>query len=167
VPETAGYGGRGSYVLLIRLAAGQAIKAGSRPETYFPAGYYAYVGSAMGGFKPRLDRHHRKAKTRHWHIDYLLEKAAISGTALVETAVRAECAIAGALSHHFDTVPGFGASDCRCPSHLFFAADEAKLRDGVRSVLDSLPFDKRVRWLSPRVKETPRAGKKVGTNNTP
>jgi Uri superfamily endonuclease len=154
MPETD-YGGRGSYVLLIRLAAGQAIKAGNLPETYFPGGHYAYVGSAMGGFKPRLNRHHRKDKKRHWHIDYLLERAAIGGAGLVETETRAECTIADALSRRFDSIPGFGASDCRCPSHLFFATDEARLRRAIRSTLDSLPFDKRVRWLSPEVTEAP------------
>ena len=143
-----GYGGRGSYVLLIRLAAGQLVKAGSLPEIYFPGGHYAYVGSAMGGFKPRLDRHHRKDKTRHWHIDYLLERATIGGTVLVETETRAECAIAEALSRRFDGIPGFGASDCGCPSHLFFSTNEAQLRKNIRSILSSLPFDKRVRWLS-------------------
>jgi Uri superfamily endonuclease len=149
------YDGRGSYVLLIRLTAGQSIKAGNLPETYFPGGHYAYVGSAMGGFKPRLNRHHRKDKKRHWHIDYLLERAAIGGVALAENETRAECAIAGALSRRFDSIPGFGASDCRCQSHLFFASDEARLRDAVRSVLSALPCDKKVRWLSPEVTEAP------------
>jgi Uri superfamily endonuclease len=141
--------GKGSYILLISLAEGGTIKAGSLPPSYFPAGSYAYVGSAMGGFKSRLERHLRAEKRRHWHIDYLLERASISGIILCQTEARVECAIARALSGQFEGVPGFGSSDCRCPSHLFRSADGRRMEPAVLAVLNSLPVDKRIRRLRP------------------
>ena len=114
----------GSYVLLIRLREEQTITTGSLGTVYFPEGYYAYVGSAMGGFRARLSRHLKSSKRLHWHIDYLLQKASITGAVLCETKERVECQIAKALSRRFDAIPGFGCSDCRCRSHLFLAPKE-------------------------------------------
>jgi len=117
---------KGSYVLLIQLPEEQTITIGSLKAIRFPHGYYAYVGSAMGGFKSRLRRHLNDNKRLHWHIDYLLRKAFVNSIILCETTDRAECTIAQALSRQFDSIPGFGSSDCKCHSHLFFAADEMK-----------------------------------------
>ncbi len=127
---------KGSYTLLIQLPEEQTITTGRLKATYFPRGYYAYVGSAMGGFKSRLNRHLKSDKKPHWHIDYLLEKASISEIILYETKDRTECAIAQALSGQFESIPGFGSSDCKCRSHLFFAADEMK--SAIIAILNSL-----------------------------
>ena len=135
---------KGSYILLMTLPKGSQIKAGRLADNYFPAGFYAYVGSAMGGFAPRLNHHRKKNKKRHWHIDYLLERAALSDVILCETEVKAECAIAQALSRHFSSIPGFGSSDCKCPSHLFLAANEGQLRSGILATLNKLPVAKRI-----------------------
>ena len=115
---------KGSYVLLIKLTEEQTITIGRRQAQHFPGGYYAYVGSAMSGFKSRISRHLKKDKKLHWHIDYLLQKAVIDNIILCPTDDRAECTIAQALSHQFDAIPGFGASDCKCRSHLFLASDK-------------------------------------------
>jgi len=111
---------KGSYILLIELSEEQIITIGSLKAIYFPGGYYAYVGSAMGGFKPRLSYYLRGNKKPRWHIDYLLEKASIADIILCETEERIECTIAQALKGQFDSIPGFGTSDCKCNSHLFF-----------------------------------------------
>ena len=115
---------KGSYVLLIQLPEAQTINTGSLKAIVYPRGYYAYVGSAMGGFKSRLNRHLKTGKKPRWHIDYLLEKASLCGLILGETEERLECAIARALNRQFMSVPGFGCSDCPCPSHLFMASEE-------------------------------------------
>ena len=133
---------KGSYVLLIQLTKEQAITTGSLKATYFSRGYYAYVGSAMGGFKSRLNRHLKSDKKPHWHIDYLLEKATISEIVLCETKDRTECAITQALSCQFDSIPGFGSSDCKCRSHLFFATD--KMEPTVMATLNSLSLQPRL-----------------------
>ena len=69
---------KGSYILIIALYEGRTIKVGGLQNIHFPRGRYAYVGSAMGGFKPRLSHHSRRDKRPRWHIDYLLQKAHIS-----------------------------------------------------------------------------------------
>ena len=128
---------KGSYILLIQLPEEQTITIGSLKALHFPGGYYAYVGSAMGGFKSRISRHLKSNKKPRWHIDYLLEKASITGIILGETIDRTECAIAQALSRQFDAVPGFGCSDCRCQSHLFFSANESQMKSTIMSTLKS------------------------------
>ncbi|MFC2020901.1 DUF123 domain-containing protein [Chloroflexota bacterium] len=115
---------KGSYVLLIRIPEEQTITIGGLDTIRFPAGDYAYVGSALNGLKSRLNRHLRKDKKLHWHIDYLRQRATICNIIICETEDRVECTIAQALSRQFDFISGFGASDCKCPSHLFFTAEE-------------------------------------------
>ncbi|MBA7661220.1 hypothetical protein ES703_69235 [subsurface metagenome] len=56
---------KGSYVLLIELTGEQTITTGSLKAIYFSRGYYAYVGSAMGGFKSRLNHHLKSNKKPH------------------------------------------------------------------------------------------------------
>ena len=128
---------KGSYILLIKLSEEQTITIGSLKALHFPCGYYAYVGSAMRGFTTRISRHLSSNKKRHWHIDYLLEKASITGIILGETDDRAECTIAQALYHQFDSVPGFGCSDCKCHSHLFFANEESQIKSTIMATLKS------------------------------
>jgi len=127
---------KGSYVLLIKLPEEQIITIGSLKALHFPGGCYAYVGSALNGFKTRIRHHLKSNKKLHWHIDYLLDKASITSVILCETNDRAECTIAQALDHQFDSVPGFGCSDCRCRSHLFFA-DENQMKSTITATLKS------------------------------
>ena len=126
----------GSYVLLIHLDEARMIAAGRRPRQCFPAGYYAYVGSALNGLQARVVRHLRKEKRLHWHIDYLLREARVVAVVTVRSKERKECAIAAALAGRFETVAAFGASDCRCRSHLFY--DKGKMTANVRAALRGL-----------------------------
>jgi len=129
----SGNEGKGSYVLLIELPEEQILAIGSLKVVRFHRGYYAYVGSAMGGFKSRLNRHLKGNKRPHWHIDYLLQKASINNIIVYGTNDRIECAIAQALSHQFDSTSGFGSSDCKCHSHLFFATNGSQMKSKVIS----------------------------------
>ena len=117
---------KGSYVLLITLPEEQEIAINGRQRWFLHRGHYAYIGSAMGGLKPRLRRHLNSRKRLHWHIDYLLQKASINDIIICQSDDRVECTIARTLNSRFDSIPGFGSSDCRCHSHLFFAACEMK-----------------------------------------
>ena len=130
--------GRGSYILLIKLPEEQTITIGRLGALRFTRGYYTYVGSAMGGFTSRLRRHLRHEKKVHWHIDYLLQKASVLDIIAAETEHRLECTIAQALTGQFESVPGFGASDCRCRSHLFFDAEEGRMKSAVETTLGLL-----------------------------
>ena len=135
---------KGSYILLIRLPEALTITTGSRRAWQFPGGYYAYVGSAMGGLESRISRHLTNSKKHHWHIDYLLDKASISGVILCETEARTECTIARALNHQLDSITGFGSSDCRCQSHLFFATNERQMKSTTITALNSLDMSPRL-----------------------
>jgi Uri superfamily endonuclease len=144
---------KGSYILLVTLAQGSTIRAGSLPPSYFPAGSYAYVGSAMGGFEPRLKHHLGAGKKHHWHIDYLLERASIIGVILCQTEARVECTIAQALSRQFEGIPGFGSSDCRCPSHLFLSPDAHRMEQAALEIVNSLAAARRIHRLYPDYSE--------------
>lgn len=123
----------GGYVLLARLAKRRTVKAGRLPALSFSGGYYAYVGSALNGIPARLRRHLNPAKKIRWHIDYLLQKAIVTDIIIGETRDRVECAIAGAIGSRFESIPGFGASDCGCHSHLFFSPEHEELKSVVIS----------------------------------
>ena len=115
---------KGSYVLVLELPEEQAITVGSLGFIDFRSGYYAYVGSALNGLEPRLNRHLRQNKRSRWHIDYLLQKASISAVITCQTDERIECDISRTLGQLYSSVPGFGSSDCRCRSHLYFSTGE-------------------------------------------
>ena len=106
-------------------------------EICFPAGAYAYVGSARRGFKARLSRYLKPIKKHHWHIDYLLRKASLSHIFLAPGRGTIECRMARNLGLRLEAVPGFGSSDCRCPGHLFFAATGEAAQSAVAGALGS------------------------------
>ncbi|HAJ28320.1 MAG TPA: DNA/RNA nuclease SfsA [Syntrophus sp. (in: bacteria)] len=111
---------QGSYLLLITLPAGVTISVGSLGRINFPAGYYLYAGSAKRNLAKRLDRHLRKRKNFHWHIDYLRDVASSCIALPFRTQDDLEHVLAAALVKIADwSIPKFGASDCSCPSHLF------------------------------------------------
>ena len=92
----------------------------------FKKGIYLYVGS--GGRSPlrRIARHIRKRKRKFWHIDFLSVRSEVIGAFILESNILLECTLARAIGKAFRPVPGFGASDCKCDSHLFFAGPVAK-----------------------------------------
>ena len=113
---------RGTYTLLVELSRPVDVRVGALGERTFRAGWYAYTGSAFGpGGLSRVERHRELASgerdVRHWHVDYLLGHP---GAALRDVVVTeeedVECTVARSLDG--DVVPGFGASDCDCDSHL-------------------------------------------------
>ena len=127
---------RGGYILILALGTAEEISVGSLGLFSFSSGFYAYCGSALGGFESRLRRHLRVDKVPKWHIDYLLTEARISRIILYQTERRLECLLAQALRGSFLAIPGFGATDCSCPSHLYFAREEASLMSGILRAAD-------------------------------
>jgi Uri superfamily endonuclease len=119
---------KGSYILLVELAAGKDILVGKLGYVSFPKASYAYVGSAMNGFKARLGHHLREVKKLHWHIDYLLKEAEVEEIILCQAEKRVECFLAQHLAGELQSVPGFGSSDCKCQSHLYFAGEKDILK---------------------------------------
>jgi sugar fermentation stimulation protein A len=112
----------GLYQLRIRLRQAREIAIGSLGPCRFRAGWYVYTGSARNGLDARLRRHFRPAgmKRLHWHIDYLLAGADAVEAFVWPAAPCTECELHAALPEHAVTIPRFGASDCRCGSHLAY-----------------------------------------------
>ena len=132
---------RGTYTLLVELPGEATVTVGALGTVPFRAGWYAYTGSAMGtvGFA-RVDRHRAVAAgrndVRHWHLDYLLGETGARIDAVVTTAGRdVECAVSRAIAG--DPVPGFGASDCECSSHLRYGDTRSALVGSIRDAHDS------------------------------
>jgi Uri superfamily endonuclease len=46
--------------------------------------------------------------------------------------------LAEGLGNAFDNYPGFGSSDCRCPSHLFFSQELTALQEKAVAVFREL-----------------------------
>jgi Uri superfamily endonuclease len=117
-----------TYVLVLRLKRPADITIGKLGRFSFPAGWYAYVGSGRGpgGLSARISRHLQDAKALHWHIDYLRVHARPVALWYRLGEENRECRWAQALSATGGAkapAPRFGASDCRCPAHLYhFAA---------------------------------------------
>ena len=110
---------KGTYVLLFEIKPPIANRLGNF------SGRYCYVGSAFGpgGVQSRVSRHLRSIKPVKWHIDLLTAQASFKALGIYFTPERMECILAEKLSTSFEGQPGFGASDCGCPTHLFRVDD--------------------------------------------
>lgn len=126
----------GIYTLILCLANAECIAVGSLGRLHFPAGYYAYTGSARGpGGLKRLDRHATvmdgSNKTRRWHIDYLLPHCKLVQAVITRTDRDLECHIARSIGEKLPPLPRFGCSDCRCASHLHYSEIEEEITEAV------------------------------------
>ncbi|MCH7731092.1 MAG: GIY-YIG nuclease family protein [Candidatus Marinimicrobia bacterium] len=115
----------GTYALLLSTDKDLTFQVGALGLQSFNSGYYIYVGSAHGpgGLKARLKHHIRFSENPHWHIDYLRNHTKFLGVWVTRSHDNLEHI--WAESFHKLTVPnnsikGFGCSDCKCISHLYF-----------------------------------------------
>ncbi|HEX2865625.1 MAG TPA: GIY-YIG nuclease family protein [Ignavibacteriales bacterium] len=115
----------GAYLLEIYAPKPFKIRKGRFEGLCLSEGYYYYAGSAQKNLRQRLERHLRKNKTLHWHIDYITSLAGnkITNFWIFEDASKeTECRITQRLILEFNlrsVIKGFGSSDCRnCESHL-------------------------------------------------
>ena len=116
---------KGTYALVMALEDQAAIAVGRLGLLAFRRGYYLYAGSARGGLDQRVGRHLRREKRLRWHVDYLLQRAEVVEVWYALGEERRECAWAAAardMRRAQVIAPGFGSSDCRCPSHLLYYA---------------------------------------------
>ncbi|MFQ6085441.1 MAG: DUF123 domain-containing protein [Candidatus Bathyarchaeia archaeon] len=118
---------RGTYVLLLRVTEPFRTEVGALGPRSFPAGYYCYVGSAVGKrmtIERRVGRHRRvkdgEETPLRWHIDYVLREPRVKIEAVFSLkGSRRECEVAEFISARGIPLKGLGSSDCRCESHLF------------------------------------------------
>ncbi len=114
---------KGTYALILALDREAAITVGKLTTFSFPAGYYIYAGSALGGLLPRVRRHIRGDNRLYWHIDYLRREARVVEVWYRVSQERLECIWAQAaadMPRARVPVAGFGSSDCGCVSHLVY-----------------------------------------------
>ncbi|MBN1261262.1 MAG: GIY-YIG nuclease family protein [Anaerolineae bacterium] len=112
----------GIYALALFLPEPTELVVGALGRWRLPEGHYVYVGSAWGagGIAARVGRHLLGSAALRWHIDYLRAVSQPCGVWLAP-GDRGECVWAAVLLAYPGAdppIPGFGASDCRCYTHL-------------------------------------------------
>ena len=115
---------KGIYCLVYRNPS-CTVRVGALGGIAFLRGWHIYAGSALGsGGLVRLERHvalsRNKDRPPKWHVDYLSGSRpfCLRYTVHALTGERLECRLAAALGG--EKIPGFGAGDCDCGSHLFY-----------------------------------------------
>jgi Uri superfamily endonuclease len=125
----------GTYLLVLASRVRRRLQVGRLGEMQLEPGCYLYIGSAFGpgGIAARLKHHRAISRKPHWHIDYLRRHCDLTSAWCVYGR-RLECDWAQRLGSHpayCVPLPRFGASDCRCGTHLLYAdtaPSQAKLQ---------------------------------------
>ena len=117
---------KGTYLISLKLDISKTIRVGKLGKFNFHSGLYFYVGSACGpgGLRARIKRHLKINKKMHWHIDYLRDRANIEKIIYSLNGTPRECDWSRFLQTHSKyllLINNFGASDCRCATHLFYS----------------------------------------------
>ena len=133
---------KGIYYLTIKLVKKCNIQVGYLGNFCFPRGFYVYVGSAQNNLEDRIERHLRRDKKIHWHIDYLLYYGQVTCVHTYAAEKNAECILSqkiGNIKNAEILVSGFGSSDCSCTSHLYFFRDNPDSRISRLKINETLP----------------------------
>lgn len=125
---------RGVYILIISIRKDIDLDIGAKGRIKFRRGLFAYVGSAQTNLEKRIVRHLKRHKKKFWHIDYLLDdpNSEIVKVFLKKATKTEECAIAERMCEKFQSLKGFGCSDCKCLSHLFYIENLKLLQNVTR-----------------------------------
>jgi Uri superfamily endonuclease len=113
---------KGTYILLLKLEEQLKIKLKNK-NFELEIGYYCYVGSAMKNLHQRIGRHisYKEGNyKKHWHIDNLLEVSEVKICFLIPDGIYREIEISSTFSNFFIPIKGFGASDLKIDSNLYF-----------------------------------------------
>ncbi|WP_251423592.1 DNA/RNA nuclease SfsA [Veillonella agrestimuris] len=127
----------GVYLMVMYLDHELELEVGSKGMMQFRPGYYIYVGSAKTNLTKRIERHKRKRKKMHWHMDYFRSHCDMIAGLPIRTSRHVECALADAVRQvaQWD-VPQFGSSDCECTSHLFGMTENPIHHKGFMDVVE-------------------------------
>lgn len=115
----------GTYALIFSANRQTQVAIGRLGILQLKPGFYIYIGSAFGpgGLKARIAHHSRIARRPHWHIDYLGPFLTLREIWYTEDPIHREhqwAQIVSDIRGMSAPLAGFGSSDCRCQSHLFF-----------------------------------------------
>lgn len=129
----------GSYLLRFDLPRPLVLAVGRLGEIRLASGALYYVGSALGpgGVAARVRRHLAGGGRPHWHVDRLRAVLPVREVWYRHAPERLEHAWAAALlacAGGSVAAVRFGASDCRCPTHLVHFI-QAPTRAGLRRAL--------------------------------
>ena len=135
----------GTYVIILRSDTNRTIQIGRRGLLTLQPGYYLYTGSAFGpgGLKARVARHLRTEKKLRWHIDYLRAYTVPISVWCSYAKENLEHQWAQAIHAipEMSPVKGFGCSDCRCVTHLFYTAVKPELAHMLNDAVKIWPED--------------------------
>ncbi len=131
--------------MILVSSSDRLIQIGKLGQLLLHPGYYIYAGSAFGpgGIKARIAHHSRISQRPHWHIDYLrayLHLNEIWYTYDCEHHEHLWATVLGCSKGATIPIAGFGASDCRCQSHLYLIRSKPsvrRFRDSLRATLNS------------------------------
>jgi len=134
----------GTYALVLILPRAQTLKIGRLGDFKLKQGGYLYVGSAFGpgGLAARIAHHFRVTLNPRWHIDYLRSGADPDRVWYTRDPLQREHQWAGIFAKMKPMQapdPKFGASDCRCRSHLYRFEKLPPLKNFKRHVYSSMP----------------------------
>lgn len=123
----------GTYALVMKCSSDQQVEIGKLGRLQLRAGFYVYVGSAFGpgGLKARIAHHMKISEKPHWHMDYLRPALVLKEIWFTYDSRHREHQWADTLARiDGGTMPlsGFGASDCRCESHLYWIRPKPSVR---------------------------------------
>ena len=123
----------GTYALVMRCFSQQHVEVGKLGRLHLRPGFCVYVGSAFGsgGLRARINHHLKISENPHWHIDYLRLILNITEVWYSYGSEQQEHLWAetfSCLKGASMPLPGFGASDCCCNSHLFIFTRKPSVR---------------------------------------
>ncbi len=124
----------GIYILELYCKKQTEIKHKKFGVMNFVKGYYYYIGSAQKNLHQRIERHKRKEKILHWHIDYLTANNNFKLKRIFtfkSKQKKFECVLVSEVENLFNLtypIKHFGNSDCNtCISHLLFSVKQIDL----------------------------------------
>ena len=143
----------GTYVLILASSVFRQIQVGSVGELRVKPGFYAYVGSAFGwgGLVGRLLHHLAIGQHPHWHIDHLRTVTRLEEIWYSYDDHRREhqwSDLLGRSRGASTPMIGFGASDCRCESHLFFFPERPSFSGFCRRARGAFPGHGTIRIMT-------------------
>jgi Uri superfamily endonuclease len=136
---------KGSYILVLQLLEDRKVYKWDLKK-----GFYAYVGSAMNNMEKRIGRHLASKKKKHWHIDYLLEHAKVKYVFMISSDEKIEEEISRKLSCEFSGPKGFGCSDLRVDTNLYYIDDFKKFMNFVSNFITKYNLEQKKIFRSRR-----------------
>jgi Uri superfamily endonuclease len=142
----------GTYALILSSSNHSTIQIGRLGELKLRPGFYVYIGSAFGpgGLHARIEHHKHITQKPQWHIDYLSSFTTFKNVWFTYDSQHREHQWAQMFQNTFSgfiSVKGFGASDCKCESHLFFLKSNPPLKSFQKLIRKSYPEHEVLRSL--------------------